>query len=120
MKQNWKTIVKTTAADNPSRKGSLSEDGKIKTSFEQDVKVSQSWIDYKDLRILGKREQGAEVWYDIEYQIRQLYELKTGEPIKNPPWQEIQESSCFCVEDGGWVFKRSEKLNWDRNKLQKI
>jgi hypothetical protein len=32
-------IVATTAADTAARKGSVSEDGKVKSTFEQDVKV---------------------------------------------------------------------------------
>lgn len=52
------------------------------------MQVSQSWINYKDLKILGrKEEEGGRVVLDCEYSIQQKYELETGQPIKDHQWQ---------------------------------
>ena len=47
MASDWKYVVRTTHAANAARRGSTAEDGKIKTSFEQDVKVSMSWAEVR-------------------------------------------------------------------------
>ncbi len=36
---DWKYIVRTTHSKNQSRKGSTANDGAVRSSFEQDVKV---------------------------------------------------------------------------------
>ncbi len=37
--QEWKYVVRSTHPDNPNTKGTVSADGKVRTAFEEDVKV---------------------------------------------------------------------------------
>jgi hypothetical protein len=44
-----------------SHRGSTSQDGKVKTTYEQDLKVTQQWMDFLDLKILSQQQQGDQV-----------------------------------------------------------
>ncbi|KAF5837741.1 hypothetical protein DUNSADRAFT_3884 [Dunaliella salina] len=119
--KNPKFVTKTTSSCNPARKGSTSSDGQVKTTLEQDVKVSQAWIQYEALRILAHEHdaQSNEELFDIEVDIRQLFELSTGKKIKNPPLQTVRETAVFGMdEEGRWVSKGTKETNWDRESLQ--
>uniref|UniRef100_A0A7S3RB51 YchJ-like middle NTF2-like domain-containing protein n=1 Tax=Dunaliella tertiolecta TaxID=3047 RepID=A0A7S3RB51_DUNTE len=119
--KNPKFVTKTTSTCNPARKGSVSADGQVKTTLEQDVKVSQAWIQYEALRILAHEHdaQSNEELFDIEVDIRQLFELETGKKIKNPPLQTVRETARFGMdEEGRWVSKGTKETNWDRESLQ--
>jgi uncharacterized protein YchJ len=119
-----KYIVRTTHRDNPARSGST--DGKISTSFEQDVKVTCSWADFSGLKINGDsrpvqvtdvEEQAAEV--EFEYKMKQVFELASGSKIPPSKQEEktIKETATFCLDDGEWKLL-SSRSNWDREKLE--
>ena len=52
--KQYKYIVRTTHQNNAARAGSTATDGKIATSFEQDVKVTAQWADFSELVINGE------------------------------------------------------------------
>ncbi|KAJ9526060.1 hypothetical protein QJQ45_009511 [Haematococcus lacustris] len=121
LKTHHKMIMRSTAASNPARRGSVSSDGKVTTTFEQDVKTTQAWIDYSKLQIMGQRAaaDGSEVLLDIQYCIKQVYDLHTGKKIDAPKTQVIRETARFGQEEGaGWVLLGTESTNWDRELLQ--
>lgn len=39
LQKEWKYVVRSTHPDNPNHKGTVSADGKVRTTFEEDVKV---------------------------------------------------------------------------------
>lgn len=122
--KEYRYIVRTTHRDNPARSGS--SDGKVSTSFEQDVKVTCSWADFSGLVINGDarpvqlpefQDEAAEV--EFEYKMKQLFELANGNKI--PPTKQevktIKETAIFCIDDGEWKLL-SSRNNWDRERLQ--
>uniref|UniRef100_A0A7S2QSU7 YchJ-like middle NTF2-like domain-containing protein n=1 Tax=Chlamydomonas chlamydogama TaxID=225041 RepID=A0A7S2QSU7_9CHLO len=119
VKRDWKYLVRTTHSKNPARAGSTSQDGKIKTSFEQDVKVTCSWADFQTLDILQVRDGSEEAEVDLRFTMKQVFELQSGEKIKDAPLQSIEETARFAVEDGEWRFLGSQS-NWDRNELKPV
>ncbi|GAX80246.1 hypothetical protein CEUSTIGMA_g7684.t1 [Chlamydomonas eustigma] len=136
VKKDWKYIVLTTHSKNEARRGSTAEGGKINSTFEQDVKVSMSWGDYSKLEVskvehlkdaavdstkeegpAGSRREGAQAAVEFQYKMKQLFELKTGQKIKDPPCQDMTERAVFEVEEGDWKLLESHS-NWDRSALQ--
>jgi SEC-C motif-containing protein len=127
IKKDWKYIVRTTHSKNEARRGSTAKGGKINSSFEQDVKVSMSWGDFSKLEVLkvehmggnaaAHREEGAQAFIDFKYKIKQLFELETGQKMKDPLSQDVRETAIFEVEEGDWRLLISHS-NWDRNTLQ--
>ncbi|KAG1659740.1 hypothetical protein FOA52_006010 [Chlamydomonas sp. UWO 241] len=120
VKRDWKYVVRTTHSAAAARAGSTSADGKIKTTFEQDVKVTMSWVEMSgltvgDVRPVGDGASEINFWYDM----KQVFELSTGERIKNPEVKTIKECARFEMEDGEWKLLSSES-NWDRNKMQEV
>ena len=116
--------MRTTHRDNLARSGST--EGKVSTSFEQDVKVTCSWADFSDLEVSGDARpvQVSGVSYEaqeveFEYKMKQLFELANGNKI--PPSKlevkRIKETATFCLDDGEWKLL-SSRNNWDREKLQ--
>ncbi|EFJ41723.1 hypothetical protein VOLCADRAFT_107562 [Volvox carteri f. nagariensis] len=119
-KREWKYVVRTTHPANPNVKGTVSEDGKVRTTFEEDVKVSMYNCDFVRLQVLGQ-ELGAsprEVIIDFQLDIRQKLDEKARK-LEKPLPRTIREKALFVLsDDGAWEFLRAVDSNWDRVKLE--
>ncbi len=50
----------------------------------------------------------------------QLYDLKTGQPLKDTAWQVLKQTARFRQEQDGWMHLRTEASNWDRETQQVV
>ncbi|GLI69777.1 hypothetical protein VaNZ11_014466 [Volvox africanus] len=118
-KKEWKYVVRTTHPANPNIKGTVSEDGKVRTTFEEDIKVSMYNCEFVRLQVLGQ-EQGAnvgEVLIDFQLDVRQKLDEKARK-LDKPVLRNIREKALFVLsDDGAWEFLRAVDSNWDRDKL---
>ncbi|PNW85648.1 hypothetical protein CHLRE_03g196350v5 [Chlamydomonas reinhardtii] len=119
-KKEWKYVVRSTHPDNPNHKGTVSADGKVRTTFEEDVKVTMYNFEFVKLSVLGQ-EPGTkenEVVLDFQIDIKQKLDDKARKLDKPIP-RSIREKALFVRSgDGAWEFLRAMDSNWDRDKLE--
>ncbi|KAG2498112.1 hypothetical protein HYH03_003870 [Edaphochlamys debaryana] len=119
-KKEWKYVVRTTHPDNTNQRGSVSEDGKVRTTFEEDVKVTMYNNEFVALRVLGVKPGPADNENVVEFEIdiRQKLDDK-AKKLDKPIPRTIRESALFVRNgDGVWEFLRALDSNWDRDKLE--
>lgn len=121
-KKEWKYVVRSTHPDNPNTKGTVSADGKVRTTFEEDVKVTMYNMEFVALRVLGSGPgpsgSPAEAVVDFEIDIKQKLDDKARK-LERPIPRTIRESALFVRSgDGAWEFLRAVDSNWDRDRLE--
>ncbi|KXZ44246.1 hypothetical protein GPECTOR_70g476 [Gonium pectorale] len=118
--REWKYITRTTHPDNPNHKGTVSSDGKIRTTFEEDVKVTMYNFEFVKLHVLSA-EQGVspdEAVLEFQLDIKQMLDEK-AKRLNKPIPRSIREKALFLRNgDGAWEFRQSLDSNWDRDKLE--
>ncbi|GLC38899.1 hypothetical protein PLESTB_000459600 [Pleodorina starrii] len=119
-KKEWKYVVRTTHPENPNQRGTVSEDGKIRTTFEEDIKVTMYNCEFVRLQVLGQELGASPQEAIIEFQLdfRQKMDEKARK-LDKPVARTIREKALFVRSgDGAWEFLRALDSNWDRDKLE--